>query len=240
MRTLARIAVLVVLVSTPARADWKKAYFGQTSVGSWATYTLKGVGSPSSILLSTRLPDKNGSVELEDQNTFPGKENPNSTQRYLVAPGFHIERDLIDYPKSLVSFSSSFDGKSFETMPAAAAKSMKEMSPAFGQIAVFANTETVNGMACDHYTYTIKHAAANQTETGDLWLSDTVPFGVVKRTATSKDQSGKVAWTLEMIMTDSGKTPKASATVGDAPEKKAAPKKGTAKPAPATKKKPPV
>lgn len=233
MRVVAVSVLLVALASSTARAEWKKAYFGQTTVGSWASYRLKSTPGPGSMLTSTRLPDKNGGVQIEDRNTYPGKENPDSIQRYLVAPSFKIEHDLLDYPKSLTGFSSSFDGSSFEQMPLAAVKSMKEMSPAFGQLAVFANTETVNGIVCDHYTYTMKNAAAGQIETGDLWLSDTVPFGLVKRTATSKDQSGKVAWTLEMTMTDSGKTPKASTTTATT-----APKKETAKPPAPAKKKP--
>lgn len=236
MRRVAVAVLLVVIASTTTTAEWKKAYFGQTTVGSWASYRLKSTPGPGSMLKSTRLPDRNGGVQLEDRNTFPGKENPDSTQRYSVAPGFKIERDLLDYPKSLLSFASSFDGTSFEEMPFAAVKSMKDVSPAFGRIAVFTNTEAVNGIECDHYTYTLKNAAAGQTETGDLWLSDTVPFGLVKRTASAKDQSGKVAWTLEMTLTDSGKA--VAATTAAAEPAKTAPKKGTAKPAATPKKKP--
>ena len=233
MRRLAVIGLLVAIASTTAAADWKKAYFGQTIVGSWASYRLKSTPGPGSMLKSTRLPDRNGSVQLEDRNTYPGKESTDSTQRYSVAPGFKVERDLLDYPKSLVSFASSLDGTSFEPMPLVAVKTMKEMSPAFGNIAVFAKTETVNGIECDHYTYTLKNAASGETETGDLWLSDTVPFGLVRRAASSKDPSGKVTWTLDMTLTDSGKTSAPSTTAAA----KTAPKKGTTKPAATPKKK---
>lgn len=231
MRKVPVIVLLLVIASTAAHAEWKKAYFGQTTVGSWATYKLKSTPGPGSMLTSTRLPDRNGGVEIQDRNTYPGKESPDSMQRYLVAPGFKVERDLLDYPTSVVSFTSSMDGTSFEPMPASVAKSMRDMATQFGKFAVFANVETVNEIACDHYAYTTKNAAG-QTEKGDLWLSDTVPFGLVKRTATATDQSGKVAWTMEMLLVESGKSPKVSTTAAAPAAKKAA------KPAAAPKKKP--
>jgi hypothetical protein len=60
-----------------------------------------------------------------------------------------------------------------------------------------------------------------------------VPFGVVRRTLTNKDQSGKVVWSMEQDLTDFGMTPKATTAAKPVAPKAPAPGKK-----PATKKKP--
>lgn len=219
---------LVALASLTASAEWRKPYFGATPVGSWATYTTKAsVGAPS-VTTSTRLDDRNGRVRIEDRTSYPGKEYPPSAQRYELATAFNLSRDLLDFAKSLVAFSNSANGGAFQPMPATAVQSMKDMATQYGPIATFVKTETVNGRQCDHYTYSVRGQAAGQTETGDLWLSDAVPFGLVRRASTNRDQSGQVVWSMEQDLKDSGLTPPPAA-------RPVAP--ATRKP-PATKKKP--
>lgn len=233
MRRTALTISICVLASLTASADWKKPYFGATPVGSWATYTTKASAGAPSVTTSARLADGNGRVRLEDRTSYPGKEYPPSAQRYELAPGFKLERDLLDFAKSLVTFSSSMSGAAFQPMPAAAVQTMKEMSTPFGTVAVFVKTETVNGKECDHYTYSVRGQAAGQVETGELCLSDAVPFGLVRRTSTNKDQSGKVVWSMEQDLTDFGMTPKATTVAKPVAPKAPAPGKS-----PATKKNP--
>jgi hypothetical protein len=210
MRAAALTLVVFVLVASTAKADWKKDYFGATPVGSWATYSTKSsVGDPS-ITTSTRLDDRTGRVRLEDRTSYPGREYPPSAQRFEMAPDFKIQRDLLDFARSLSSASSSTNGGAFQAMPASTIRMMKEMATSLGTIAVFVNTETIDGKACDHYTYSAPSQAPGQVESGDLWVSDAVPFGLVRRTTQTKDQSGKVVWSMEQSLTDFGLTPKAA------------------------------
>lgn len=233
MRLVALTLSVFVLSSLTASADWKKSYFGATPVGSWATYTTKtSVGAPL-VTTSARLDDRNGRVRLEDRNSYPGKEYPPSAQRFEMVPGFKLQNDLLDFAKSLAAFSSSTNGGAFQPMPADAVRTMKETATSLGTIAVFVKTEAVDGKECDHYTYSAPGPVAGQVETGDLWLSDAVPFGLARRTSTTKDQSGRVVWSLEQNLTDFGMTPKAAP-----PSKPAAAKAPPAAKQPATKKKP--
>jgi hypothetical protein len=232
MRLITITLLAVVLLPFTVLAEWKKPYFGATPPGSWATYATKAsVGAPS-VTTSTRLDDRNGRVRLEDRNSYPGKEYPPSTQRYELAAGFDVARDLIDFPASLATYASSTNGGPFQPMAPSIIKTMKEAATRYGPIVVFVKTEAIDGKTSDHYTYTVHNQAAGQTESGDLWLSDAVPFGLVKRTSSSKDASGKVVWSMEQTLTDFGATPKvtpppakAAAPKAAAPAKKPAPKK---------------
>jgi hypothetical protein len=75
----------------------------------------------------------------------------------------------------------------------------------YGANSKFIGTETVNGKKADHYSYVVKYPSdAPQIETGEVWLSDAVPFGLVKQKATTKDESGKEISSYEEVLTDSG------------------------------------
>ncbi len=208
---LAALTVSLLLLGSPiAGADWKKPYFGATPVGSWATYTTKSsVGAPS-LTTSKRLEDRKGRVRLEDRTTYPGKEYPPSAQRFELLATFNIQSDLFDFAKWLAASSSSTNGGAFQPMSAAVVKTMKDMATPVGPIAVFVKSELIDGKECDHYTYSARGPAPGQVETGDLWLSDAVPFGLVRRTSTHKDPSGAVVFSMEQDLVDFGMAPKAT------------------------------
>lgn len=226
LRRLPLFFSVLLLGSPTASAEWGKPYFGSTPVGSWATYATKSsVGAPS-VTTSTRLDDRQGRVRLEDRTTYPGKEYPPSAQRFELAGTFNIQSDLFDFARWLAASSSSTNGGAFEPMSAGVVKTMKDMAVPVGSLAVFVKSETVEGKECDHYTYSAPGPAQGQVETGDLWLSDAVPFGVVRRTSTHKDQSGRVVWSMEQSLIDSGMTPKAATpAVGKRPVNRALKKK---------------
>jgi len=210
MRLAALLFPVFLLGSPIASADWKKPYFGATPVGSWATYATKSsVGAPS-VTTSMRLDDRKGRVRLEDRTTYPGKEYPPSAQRFELAATFRIQSDLFDFARWLAASSSSTNGGAFQPMSADVVKTMKDMATPIGTIAVFVKSETVDGKECDHYAYSARSQVPGQVETGDLWLSDTVPFGLVRRTSTHKDQSGRVVFSMEQDLIDSGMAPKAA------------------------------
>ena len=77
----------------------------------------------------------------------------------------------------------------------------------YAATATFKGTETIEGKPCDHYSYTRGKKGDAQFEKGDIWLNPTVPFGVVKHTMTFTDPSGKVLWTVDSRLVDSGTEP---------------------------------
>ena len=119
---------------------------------------------------------------------YAGNASPMSTQRYEMAKGFVVAQDLIDYPKALVAVSmAAGDAKLSQCRP--------RRSSRWRDVASRPQRRLQGGrdrwrQSCDHYTYSIK-SATDVSETGDLWLNATVPFGVVKHTTTTKDASGR-------------------------------------------------
>lgn len=203
MRKLLVATLVVCFAPLVVAAGWNKPYFSATKPGSWASYRTTSTIGPPSILTITRLADRDGQVVLEMVSEFNDNVTPSSTQRVQLAAGFDTDRELIDYLRGVASMGYSVKGGEFTAMPAAAITNMKNM-PGYAATAVFKATETVDGKACDHYSYTRGQKPNPQIETGDIWLNAAVPFGEVKHTTTSKDPSGKLLWTTETLLTGSG------------------------------------
>jgi hypothetical protein len=204
VRRPAIVAILLLSIPFGVAAEWKRAYFGGTKPGSWARYQLTASIGPDSTSTLTRLADLNGRVRLEEHTEFGGGQTPPSTVVYEMAPGFAVDRDLIDFPKALVAMTSAAGNDPPAPTPAAAIASIKKMMPQYAPTAIFRATEPVGGKSCDHYVYSIPSDAAGRLETGDLWLSDAVPFGLVKKTSTTKDAAGKVLYTTAQTLVESG------------------------------------
>jgi hypothetical protein len=198
------LAALALLTPVGLAADWKKPYFGGTKPGSWAKYEEKASVGPNSTATVTRLSDEGGRVRIEQHTEFAGGQTPASTVVYEMAPGFLVDRDLIDFPKALVAMSFAPGNDKPAPAPAATIASVKKVMPQFGPTAIFKATEMVGGKTCDHYTYSLAADAAGRIETGDLWLSDAVAFGLVKKTSTTKNAAGKVLYTNEQVLVESG------------------------------------
>ena len=66
-----------------------------------------------------------------------------------------------------------------------------------------------NNSDLPRYGYTIRRESTHEsipatTESGDLWLSADVPFGLIKHTAEAKDDAGNVTMTYERVLVGSG------------------------------------
>jgi hypothetical protein len=69
----------------------------------------------------------------------------------------------------------------------------------------FEATETIDGRACDRYTYALRAGGPVPTnEKGTLWLSDSVPFGIVRQTAEVFRPDGTKISSFEMRLQDTG------------------------------------
>jgi hypothetical protein len=208
MRTLLAASLAGLLASSSlTAAGWNKAYFAATKPGSFATARTTSNVSPPSTSTLMRLADENGQVVIEQKTDFHDKKTPNSTNRYVLAKGFDADRDLIDYMKGLVASRYAVGASTkFQDMPATAIDAMKKM-PTYAENAVFKGTEAVAGKPCDHYSYTRIAKGDPQLLSGDVWLNADVPFGVVKETTKTTDPSGKVLFTTESLLVESGTRP---------------------------------
>jgi hypothetical protein len=75
----------------------------------------------------------------------------------------------------------------------------------YGAIVVFKGTETVEGKACDHYTYSFDSGPLGKVE-GEYWLSEKVPFAAVKEIVSGKDATG-ASYRYETKLVESGVRP---------------------------------
>jgi hypothetical protein len=89
---------------------------------------------------------------------------------------------------------------------------------AYGPAVVFKGSEVIEGRKTDRYSYTIKRPG-NATETGDLWLSDAVPFGVVRNTFTITEAAKTTKFDQKLIASGTG--PAALSTAAKPPAKSA-------------------
>lgn len=83
-----------------------------------------------------------------------------------------------------------------------------------GQV-TFAGTETIGQVPCDRYTYDIKTDAYR--ETGTLWLSDTIPFALVRQKGQVVNADGTADSDFEMVLQEHGRTELASAEPASEP-----------------------
>jgi len=210
MKTVAFLTALLLSLFTlavgAANDGYKKSYFGATRVGSWAQYTMKTEGQPDMAYTNARLPDVDGHqrVEVRVEYMLQGKLIPMFTS-YTLKNGYALETDALGFGKAITAMSSRQPGTPAQEMPAAMLDAVRKTMPDYVASAQFVGTENVGGKMSDRYRYTQHHPGTPaQIESGELWLNDSVPFGLVRQTAVTKDESGKVVSRFEMLLVDSG------------------------------------
>lgn len=207
LRGMRRIFVLLLLslAITPlaSAAGWKKAYFGATKPGTWARY-IDHSSDPANAdmtVTQTRLADDDGRPRIEMKMDSAGK-YPLVLNRYTMKSGFNVDRDLIDYGPDIVAGEA---GSAEDALTALDADTVKIIAGAmlpYAPAVVFKSSEVVDGRKTDRYSYTMKRPG-DSVETGEFWLSDAVPFGIVRNTFTIKEANGKTT-TFERKLVASG------------------------------------
>jgi len=201
---------LSLLLIAPAvfAAGWKKAYFGATPAGSWVSYS-DTASEMKMTTTMTRLSDDDGSARVALLITFANNQYPPVKNQYTLKRDFALDRRLIDYMGSIAG-GSIVSGEGEPTvLDAATVAAIINSSPSYEPSVTFKGSETVDGKKTDRYGYVLHHAGSPATiETGDLWLSAAVPFGVVKQSSITKDDKGNVTTTYERVLLDWGAKPK--------------------------------
>jgi hypothetical protein len=197
------LVTLLASISAASAASWQKPYFAATHPGSWARYSDVSPGMQMTTTM-TRLADDGDKARIDVEVAFANDQYPKVRNHYTLKSGFPLAAQLIDYMGSISSGSISSGDTEPTVLNAAALAGMARSAPRYGPSATFRKRETVAGHLADRYSYTISNAAASTTESGDLWLSDAVPFGVVKQSSATKDAHGKVVATYERTLIASG------------------------------------
>jgi hypothetical protein len=209
-RTLFLLVLSLVISPFASAAGWKKAYFGATKPGTWARY-IDHSSDPANVDMTvtlTRLGDDEGRPQIELKMDSNGK-YPLVVNRYTMKSGFDVDRDLLDYGPSIVS-SAGGDADSQTVLDAATVKLIADNMAAYGPAVVFKGSEVVDGKKTDRYSYSIKRPGPS-TEAGDLWLSDAVPFGVVRNTFTIAEGAKSTKFERKLIASGAGTAPVSTA-----------------------------
>jgi hypothetical protein len=124
----------------------------------------------------------------------------------LVPASFPLENDAIDFQGNARRCVANAGGGAPTEYPADTMKAIADGMNNYAKMVTFKGTETVNGKPADRYGYEYKSSYMNipATTTGDLWLSDTVPFGLVKEVMTMRDEKGKILTRIETVLVDTG------------------------------------
>ena len=228
MRRFLLFSLMLLLVAPSLVAGgFKKAYFGATAPGSWARYSDTSPGMNMTTTM-TRLADDGGSARIELLVEFANGQYPSMRNRYTLRQGFPLDRQLLDYMTEITAGSVVSGDSAPTVLDAATVASIIKSSHKYEPTVTFKGTENVGGNAADRYSYKVAlPGSPATTESGDFWLSDAVPFGVVKQTSTTKDTKGHVTTSYERMLVASGTKAAGASSAGKMA--KAAPPKATTK-----------
>ncbi len=198
--------VLFVSVAVAWSGELRKSYFQATKPGAWSAYLLTSGDDSKSTFIYQRRPDDNGQIVIEltvKLLSGPGKDS-SSRNSYLMPRGFNLERDGLSFGKFIKKMSMSSRGMEM-TVDDATLDQIRRAEKDFRGAVTFEATETVDGRACDRYAYALRAGGPVPiNEKGKLWLSESVPFGIVRQTAEVFRPDGTKISGFEMRLQDSG------------------------------------
>ena len=209
-RTLGLVVVLVSVAGSAAAEPpgFKKAYFGATKAGTYARQKSTDEKGAVTNYTYSRLADVAGerALELSYEIVSGQFKGTKSVTACLVPASFPLENDAIDFQGHARRCVANAGGGAPTEYPEDTMKAIADGSTNYAKIVTFKGTETVNGKPADRYGYEYKSSYMNipATTTGDLWLSDAVPFGLVKEVTTMRDEKGKTLTRIETVLVETG------------------------------------
>jgi hypothetical protein len=203
-RTFVLLILSLAVSSLASAAGWKKSYFGATKPGTWARY-IDHSSDPANVdmtVTQTRLGDQEGQPRIEMIMDSAGK-YPLVVNRYTLKTGFNVDRDLIDYGPAIVGGEAGDNVDALQPLDAATASLIAGATLPYAPHVVFKSSEVIDGKKTDRYSYTMDRPGPS-VETGDLWLSDAVPFGIVRNTFTIKEKDKTTKFERKLIASGAG------------------------------------
>jgi hypothetical protein len=205
------LAVALLWCAWPAAGEapgFKKPYFGATRPGTFARQRATDEKGAVTEYTYSRLADVAGErvIELRYEVISGQFKGTKSVTGCLVPASFPLESDAIDFQAHARRCVAGTGGTRPTEYPPATMKAIAEGMTNYAAIVSFKGAETVDGKPADHYGYEYKSSYMNipATTSGDLWLSDAVPFGLVKDVMTMRDASGKTLTRIETVLAQAG------------------------------------
>ena len=188
---------------------YRSAYFGATVPGAWSRYTVTSDGKTESTYTYRRLPDEDGHAQVELRTDFTAGTSKGtwSTSRYVLAKGFHLEDDALSFSRHCERLFMRTNTTSEEDeLPKASIPNIVAAAIDYGRSVTFDGIETIDGRACDHYTYRYVSKERNRTTyVGEVWLNASVPFGLVRESASLKSKYGRpTKYSMTLTATGTG------------------------------------
>lgn len=209
MKRLVLIAIAVASFAPPAAAaGFQKPYFGATKPGTFARQKATDEKGAVTEYTYSRLADVGTDRNIEFRYAIVSGQfkGTSSVTACLVPADFALESDAIDFQSHARRCVATTGAGAPTEYPSATMKAIAQGMTNYATIVTFKGTETVDGKRCDRYGYEYKGSYMNipATTTGDLWLSDAVPFGLVKDVTTLRDAAGKTLTRIETVLVESG------------------------------------
>lgn len=176
---------------------YRSPYFAATVPGAWSRYAMTSGGKTESTYTYRRLPDEDGRAQVELRTDFQAGPSAGtwSANRYILAKRFRLEDDALSFSRHCERLYMRTDTMAEEQeLPEAAIPNIVAAGVDYARSVKFAGTETIEGKECDHYTYRYVSKEKNRTiYAGDVWLNASVPFGLVRESASLKPKFGKAS-----------------------------------------------
>jgi hypothetical protein len=168
-------------------------------------------GKTESAYTYRRLPDEDGHARIELRVDFTAGpfQGTWSKNQYFLGKDFRLEDDALSFSRHCVRLLMQSDKMDqMQEMDAATLPNIVAAGIDYAASVKFTGTESIEGRDCDHYTYHYVSTEQNSTTyDGELWMNASVPFGLVRESASLKSQMGppsKYSMTLVATGTDTG------------------------------------
>ena len=199
-------AALCGPLALAADGDLRKAYFKATEPGTWSEYVLTSGTNSKSTFNYRRQQDADGKIVIELTVTTPvapGK-NSRSKNTYVLSRNFNLRRDGLSFGKYIEKMTMASGGMDM-TVDNATLSQIRQAEKDFRGAVTFETTEKIDGRTCDRYAYSIRTLGTVPTiEKGTLWLSDSVPFAIVRQVAEVFRPNGTKLTAFTMQLQGSG------------------------------------
>jgi hypothetical protein len=199
------VALLVSLALAPA-AELRTSYFEATRPGAWSEYALTSGTRSKATFRYQRQRDVDRKVVIELTVTTPigPSKNSKSKNTYIMSQNFNLGRDGLSFGKFIEKMSMSSSGMDMQ-VDDATLDQIRQAEKDFRGAVTFEKTEKIDGRTCDRYTYSLRTLGAVPTiEKGTLWLSDSVPFAIVRQVAEVFRPNGTKLSSFVMQLQDTG------------------------------------
>jgi hypothetical protein len=199
------VALLVSIAWLPA-GELRRSYFEATRPGAWSEYALTSGTHAKAIFRYQRQRNVEGKTVIELTITTPIEPGKNSQSKniYIMSPNFDLGRDGLSFGKFIEKMSMSSSGMDMQ-VDDATLNQIRQAEKDFRGALTFEKTEKISGRICDRYAYSLRTLGPVPTiEKGTLWLSDSVPFAIVRQLAEVLKPNGSKLSSFTMQLQETG------------------------------------